>query len=307
MSTIRLAATFALFSAAVFAQGLEPGQFEARRKEYRDKYAAAKSLEEKKAIFEEFKKLALASGQDPAAVGGDEALLAALEGGGSAVGGTAAVPVSGGTGLGAGSSGGQPGQPDPFEPIAKVLRQFPIGLESLASKNGRKIPVKFVSGGQPARAIVDTVKGTVVIEMNKDLDPITGALYFVHEIYHATQFLDGKTAQPDKMGMEEYVEKMVREESDGTARSIRGRMELEAALKKKVDVPTFPGEGEYRWAYKVTIEDPLAKKTVAQSHEDAADYLFFVFYWLDRYGPSSLMAYREFYTRDWKKANAKKP
>mgnify|MGYP001565707315 CR=1 FL=1 len=302
-------------TAGVLAQGLPAGEYEARRKELRQRYANAQSHEEKAGILWEFKQLQLA--QSPGGQTGwtppdpeEAALLAALNAGLGGVSG-ASGSSSGAPGSGLGSNGGVA---DPFEPIAQILRQFPIGQQALAAKDLYGIPIRFSAGAaMPAQANVDFVNGTVAVVIRSGQDPVTAALYFIHEMHHVSMFRQGVTLDPKKApSMEWYVEAMTREESDGTALSIRGRMEYEAVLKRKTSVPAFPGEHAYRDAFQLGIE---SGRSAEESHSGARDHLFFRFRWgvgiMGPKGPeydiapAGYRSYPAYYEKEWRGANGK--
>lgn len=88
-------------AASALAQGLAADEFEARRRELRDRYAKAASAEEKAVVLKEFQALQLAQSPDAGKVD-DAALVEALmKGAGEVVAATgASAPDAGGTGLG---------------------------------------------------------------------------------------------------------------------------------------------------------------------------------------------------------------
>lgn len=100
---IRTVLCLVLASSAA-AQSLSSGEFEGRRRELRERFARASSVEEKRAVLDEFQKLQLAIGE-VAGAGSDEDLALELSGafgaGGAEVGGTSTTRADAGSGLGA--------------------------------------------------------------------------------------------------------------------------------------------------------------------------------------------------------------
>jgi hypothetical protein len=141
-----------------------------------------------------------------------------------------------------------------FEPIKAILNGIPAGREALLTMQKYKVGVKFVKG----RYFFDPDSNTMFL--NSDHDAARSALDFIHELYHAKTHNEKTTPDVQSLSRQDYVNKMLEEEAEGTVRSIEGKMQLEGT-KTKVRGAVFPLESEYRTAFKAAadkakVDDP---------------------------------------------------
>jgi hypothetical protein len=110
-----------------------------------------------------------------------------------------------------------------------ILDTIPTGKKALAIR--KKYDVKVVANDAGSGSAFDSAKNKVGIDRSENAQ--TAALTFIHEMNHAQQFHKGESADVENLGRAEYVNKELEEETEGTVRSIEGKMELRA---NKVDV-----------------------------------------------------------------------
>ena len=146
------------------------------------------------------------------------------------------------------------------EAINKILETIPTGKEAIAI--GKKYDVKLAESKEGSK--YDPPSNTIYISSAED--DKEAALTFVHEMNHAKYAKEGKSADVEKLGKEEYVKKWVEEEAEGTVKSIEAKIELEGT---KIDVSKtgFPLEAEYRKAFKDAV-DAAKLKDPKKSEED---------------------------------------
>jgi hypothetical protein len=140
-----------------------------------------------------------------------------------------------------------------FKEAEKVLNASKTGKEALVIVAQYKIDVKegTAGGGSEYSASSNAMK----------IDPketaVEVALTFVHEVNHAKAYHEGKWADPKKLSREDYIKAEIKEEADGTVKSIETKIELEGT---KIDVSkaSFPLERQYRKAYKAAVDQAKA-------------------------------------------------
>ena len=152
--------------------------------------------------------------------------------------------------------------------------------------------------------------GAKTCSISTSLPAGVAAGYFVHEMYHVEQKLTGKSADADATSVQartaddatrarlkkEYVDRMVNEEIDGTARGYEARIGYPGAM--------MPGEDKYRSAYnywkKEGKDDDYAKamgrRRVALMLRPTDGS------WPDL-APSQFESYAMYYGRIWDQAN----
>lgn len=130
-----------------------------------------------------------------------------------------------------------------FEAIKQILEQSQTGREALKVKDDYNVGIKYHEGGG---SYWDHDSRSMMLDTTENVTE--SALTFVHEINHAKYDLTGKSADVNALTRNEYVQKMVEEEAEGTVKSIEAQGELQTA---GVDVShaSFPLADEYQQAY----------------------------------------------------------
>ena len=148
-----------------------------------------------------------------------------------------------------------------FDEIKKILEAIPTGKEALSLMEKYKVSVKFIAGGG---SYYSASNNSMVIDSNHAA--ARAALAFVHEMNHARYRHEGLTADIKSLGRQEYIRKMVEEETEGVVKSIEGKIELEGTT---IDVSktSYPLEKEYREAYKKAVDAAKAKNPELSAEE----------------------------------------
>ncbi len=135
----------------------------------------------------------------------------------------------------------------------KILDTIPTGKEALAIQKKYKVGIKIAKG---KGYYFDPSSNTVVLDESHSA--ARSALDFVHEMHHAKYHHEGLGADASKLGRHAYIKGKVKEEAEGTVKSIEAKIELEGT---KIDVSraVFPLEAEYRKAYKTAVAAAKAK------------------------------------------------
>lgn len=151
-----------------------------------------------------------------------------------------------------------------YAQIKAICDTIPTGVEAIKRKEDYNIGVEFIAGGG---SYYDSAGGKMIIDANESAGD--AALTFIHEMHHAYYDKEGLGANVVDLSRDEYVAGMVKEEAEGTVKSIEGKIELEATDFDTSGVG-FPLETEYRTAYKTAYDAAIAgKKSEEEAKADA--------------------------------------
>jgi hypothetical protein len=133
--------------------------------------------------------------------------------------------------------------------IKDLLKKSATGAAAVKYLEDKGVKVEFANGGG---SFWDGTK-TVIDRTGTDEN---AALTVVHEINHAKATLEGTGADINTDTRAGYVDKMLKEEVQGTIDSIKTKNELVAG--GNAITATFPLEKEYNDAYKKAVDDAKA-------------------------------------------------
>ncbi len=193
-----------------------------------------------------------------------------------------------------------------FEPIEAILKQIPTGVEALALLKKYGTKVEFKAGGG---SYFDSSKNSMVIDSSKS--PEQAALTFVHEIYHTYYHEEGLVANAQTEKKEEYVSGAVREEAEGTVKSIEAKIELEGT-KVNTKGLTFPLETQYRAVYDKIIKEgtkdgkPADEALIKTAKEKGLERVIKGFMDGEVVTSNTGASYAKYYGDYWDKVNPKK-
>jgi hypothetical protein len=127
-----------------------------------------------------------------------------------------------------------------------VLAETPLGRDALDWIRGHQIPVIYRPGGGSYFSVDDNV---IYVDTNQSATERAGTL--VHEVNHArNRYLP----DPKKMGRDEFIDKSIDEETDGTVRQIQANQQLQA-VRGPGTVPDHHLQGAYETAYNKAVKD----------------------------------------------------
>ncbi|MFL5338885.1 MAG: DUF6782 family putative metallopeptidase [Gemmataceae bacterium] len=181
--------------------------------------------------------------------------------------------------------------------VENLLKQSETGQAALKYFNDNKLDLETKTEG--AIAYFDPGDGAArkkKMVLNTSKPAAMVAAYFCHEMYHAKMNITGNTGDAKKDTQDDYVEKMVQEEADGTAIGFRCYYELE---KKGLATGTAPDRYDF---YKRAVE--AGQKSAGTADPDAAGFTkgtkMARALINDRFlGPNAIQSYSEYYKRDW--------
>ncbi len=142
------------------------------------------------------------------------------------------------------------------------------------------------------------------------------AAYFVHEMYHASQYHGGRSPAATTRAEDPWVAQMVREEVDGTVKGFMHKLSLERfgrapANDKPAGMNRF--RSAYEYAYKQAIEAGSEPSEAKQKGvANGARMIRWMFARPSKHlsadlQPNQFETYEEYYRREWKQQNAPKP
>jgi hypothetical protein len=191
-----------------------------------------------------------------------------------------------------------------LQAIKDLLNKSPTGAAAVKFFEDNKLKAEFASGGG------SFWNGTKMV-INADHSVERAALAVVHEVNHARSTLDGTKPDPKKDTRDDYVRKMLEEETRGTVDSIKTKNELIAA--GVAITATYPYEGKYNKAYASASEallksNPKATPAELKAAGDKAghDAVLKKFVDGEAKGSKSKIPYTEIYGKRWDKANPTK-
>jgi len=187
--------------------------------------------------------------------------------------------------------------------IKALLNKCATGKEAVKYLEDQKIPVSFADGNG---SYWDDKK--IIISRSESVN--SAALTIVHELHHARSTKSGTTGKPKTDKREDYVKKMVEEESVGTVKSIQAKNELVAQGEKISD--TFPLESQYNKSYAKGAEDyKKANPDAAAADIDTAGQKAGLDAVRKGFNEGTVVTsntnekYPDYYGKDWDDANSK--
>ena len=191
-----------------------------------------------------------------------------------------------------------------LQAIKDLLKKSATGAAAVKFFDDNKLVAEFASGGG------SYWNGSKMV-INADHSVERAALAVVHEVNHARSTLDGTKPDPKKDTRDDYVRKMLAEETRGTVDSIRTKHELVAA--GVAITATYPYESTYNKAYTAATEalkkaDPAATADALKAAGDKAghDAVLKKFVDGEAKGSGSGKPYTEIYGSRWDKHNPTK-
>jgi hypothetical protein len=187
------------------------------------------------------------------------------------------------------------------------------GWEAMAILKDNNISLSFKT--DPKDAVAGYVPATNSAFVNLAMPSYEVAAYFVHEMYHASQFHGKRSPKPTSMAEDKWVETMVDEEIDGTVKGFMHKLALERfGRAPENDKPAGMGKfrGAYTYGYKLAIE---AGKTPVKAREEGIERGRRMVDWMMKrpskrtapdLGPNKFDTYEEYYRREWQQTNRPK-
>jgi hypothetical protein len=147
-----------------------------------------------------------------------------------------------------------------FADARSKLEKMPAGKAflDLMDKNGIRVEFDASDG-----YYYDDTNKRIVLNPPYNADDML--LKYLHEANHAIYAIDGKTADPTTMSRDDYIAKMIEEETVGTVLPIE--MAKELAKAGHPVLAAFPLEQEYYAAYNQATQDLLQKNPNAAPAE----------------------------------------
>lgn len=150
-----------------------------------------------------------------------------------------------------------------FAELAKVLNRSATGRDLLALRKAYKVVVRFEAGHGSS-----FMQAANRIRLDSSLEPVNAALIFAHEMNHARTFHEGRKVHRKSASRQEYIDRMLWEESEGMAVSIQVKMELEANGVDVADI-SLPLENDYHQAYQEAVD--LARESALSLSDGLVD------------------------------------
>lgn len=193
--------------------------------------------------------------------------------------------------------------------IVPLCNRSPWGREALAALKQYQVKTFFATDGPVANFAQQLNR----VRLNTGMRDDVLSSYFVHEMYHASQFHEGKSPGPsshDDKG--KWVQILVDEEIEGTARGYLHKLQLERTAPRAPadDNPAHMGRfrSAFDYAYKAAID---AGKDVDAAREAGRANARKLITWLvmpgdntmPELGPSAMMGYKQYYELEWQRAH----
>jgi hypothetical protein len=156
--------------------------------------------------------------------------------------------------------------PDPVKETDAVLQETQIGRETREWLRQNRVTVMFYRGRDGRRGTYYSDRdNTIYIDLNQSPEERANAL--VHEVHHAQH-----RGEPDprQMGRDEYIDKAIDEETDGTVRQIQAHQQLQQAREARgEDVPPHTDlQDAYEDAYQ-QAHDRTYQETYQREYDEA--------------------------------------
>lgn len=185
-----------------------------------------------------------------------------------------------------------------------------FGWEAMGVFADNNVKLELRTDGPPAGFLPDT--NTCIV--NTTMPDYEIASYFVHEMYHASQFHGGQSPKATTMAEDPWVKMMETEEVEGTLKGFLHKLALErfGYLAPENDRPVGMNyfRGAYEHAYKQAIAAGLDPKEARQ--RGIANGRRMVRYLIHPndatqpvLGPNQLDSYERYYHREWQREHRK--
>lgn len=196
-----------------------------------------------------------------------------------------------------------------YASILPLLNRTPWGRDALDVMVANKVRTVWASDGPPAN-FAQTLNR---VRLNKTLRADVLSAYFVHEMYHASQFHAGKSPGPelhDDMGR--WVKILVDEEIEGTAIGYLHKLQLERT-EPRATADDNPAHMTYfRGAFDAGYKEAIGQgKSIEDARADGrargrkmAEYLIRPSGGdRHRLGVGDWLSYTDYYEHEWKQAH----
>ena len=201
-----------------------------------------------------------------------------------------------------------PGADAKWEKVKADLSFSKYGWEAMGILADKKITLQLRDSG----AVAGFVPQTNTCFINVAMPSYEVAAYFVHEMYHASQFHAGRSPGAKTMTENDWVTMMVDEEIDGTVKGFMHKLALERfGRAPEDDRPAGMGKfrGAYTYGYKLAID--AGKDPITAREEGIARGRRMVDWMLKRpskrtapdLGPNKFDTYEEYYRREWQQTS----
>jgi hypothetical protein len=200
-----------------------------------------------------------------------------------------------------------------YAKVLPLLRRSPWGREALDVMVKYKVRTVLDSSGPPANFAQQLNR----VKLNPTLRDDVLSAYFVHEMYHASQYHEGKSPGPDSHDDKgKWVKLLVDEEIEGTARGYLHKLQLERTVPRAPADDKPPWMGYFRGAFDHGFQEAKAQGKDLDECRAAgrangrlmAEELIRPHNPRDRQhlGPGELISYTEYYSNEWEAAQKKK-
>ena len=212
------------------------------------------------------------------------------------------------------AAGAQTGKATTWEAVEADLSFSPFGWEAMRILKDNNIKLNKTTSGAVAGFQPD--QNTCFINLSMPSYEI--AAYFVHEMYHASQFHGKRSPAATTMAEDPWVAQMVTEEVDGTVKGFMHKLSLESfgrapANDRPAGMNRF--RGAYEYAYKEAIAEGVEPvEARKRGMANGARMIRLMFKRPSKrlsadLQPNQFETYSEYYHREWadqtKKAAAK--
>jgi hypothetical protein len=200
-----------------------------------------------------------------------------------------------------------------YAKVLPLLRRSPWGRDALDVMVKYKVKTVLDPSGPPANFAQQLNR----VKLNPTLRDDVLSAYFVHEMYHASQYHEGKSPGPDSHDDKgKWVKLLVDEEIEGTARGYLHKLQLERTSPRAPADDKPPWMGFFRGAFDHAFEAAKAQgKDIDTCRAEGrangrlmAEELIRPHNKRDRQhlGPGELISYTEYYANEWEAAQKKK-
>jgi hypothetical protein len=186
------------------------------------------------------------------------------------------------------------------------------GWEAMGILKDNKIKLDLSTSGPVAGFAPDQNRCFI----NLSMPSYEIAAYFVHEMYHASQFHGGRSPGAKTKAEDPWVAQMVTEEVEGTVKGFMHKLSLERFGRAPAnDTPAGMNRfrGAYEYAYKQAIGEGLEPGEAKQRGlANGAKMIRWMFKRPSKrlsaeLQPNQFETYEEYYRREWSQQNAPKP
>jgi hypothetical protein len=195
--------------------------------------------------------------------------------------------------------------------VESDLSFSPFGWEAMRILKDSNIQLSLTTSGRVAGFEPDHNRCVI----NLSMPSYEIAAYFVHEMYHASQFHGGRSPAATTKAEDPWVAMMVTEEVDGTVKGLMHKLALERfgrapANDRPAGMNRF--RSAYEYAYKQAIAEGLEPvEARKRGMINGAKVIRWMFQRPSKrlsaeLQPNQFETYEEYYRREWKQQNAPK-